>query len=314
MTKDMVIAILLAVTVKARRFNALLPALGESNPANFSHYNRVGYSASSLKTLEYDVKKAWNVSAKDLRDAKSAFAKAHAKEETITQTDDTGTGTDDSGQKVAKNGTEVSKNETQAEVFELASEEVKKEIKLRERYPFLNAPDTPHIEKFYALVGINGTAYHQVLEARKELFVKVVPSEEAGGDPESVTMTNEEIFELAKKAVENFELNIEGVEELDHYQAEKEILGNHDIFREVAMKRKVDAMKIANLAKRNGLIKGYINKNIAKMEGMEDTTATVKKIRDWELELKFVQERLEVPQEDRYVSKLDNNAGGDEEE
>lgn len=287
MKKSEVLAVLAAPSQKAARFNALLPCLGAGKSrGSFAFYNRAGYSKSNLSSLEYDVMKMYGIKARDV----SAFAKANS----------------------GKKGTEVitldpgqQKAADQAKVFQEAPEEVKKTVKLRERYPFLNDRNCP--EKLHTLVGLNGTAYNAVVEARKELFTKVVAAEEAEGDPETVGLTNEEIFEIAIQAVKDFELNIEGQEELDYYRDNGEILGKHPIFIDEVLQKKVNSYKPGKLSSQYTNLKGYVNREAKKLEkDMEDDKrlAILGKLEQWEKEIRLIEVRLEVPAEKAFVSKI----------
>lgn len=340
MTKDEAIKRLQKDTKRGQRFNDLLPLLGGMKaPQQHRYFNRAGYSAANLKSLEYDIKQVYGIKSADLR-AAAAQASADKEPEPLdTNPEDLDAGKNPEGttaagsttpaadqtpetteeQKDAATDQDISNIEvkdaetvqksadgvTKETVFELAPEEVKKDVKLRERYPFLNEEETP--EEFYTLVGINGRAYFHMIAAREELFQKVVTSD--GSEPETVPMTNEEIFELAAKAVENFELNIQGQEELDYYQEHKEVLGQHPIFEDYMLQKKVADYKEKDLSKRRGLLKNYIGRESKKLPEMEEKkkAEVIKKIKAWEKELELVEDRLELPKEERYQSVLDES-------
>ena len=365
MTKDEAIKRLQKDTKRGQRFNDLLPLLGGMKaPQQHRYFNRAGYSAANLKSLEYDIKQAYGIKSADLR---AAAAQASADKEPLPldlnpedleedkellplipnpkdpeadkNPDGTPEGTTPEGttaagsttpavdqttekggeQKDAPTDQDISNievkdaetvqksgdNVTKETVFEIAPEEVKKDVKLRERYPFLNEEETP--EEFYTLVGINGRAYFQMIAAREELFQKVVTAD--GAEPETVPMTKEEIFSLAAKAVENFELNIQGQEELDYYQEHKEVLGQHPIFEDYMLQKKVAEYKEKDLSKRRGLLKNYIGRESKKLPEMEEKkkAEVIKKIKAWEKELELVEARLELPNEERYQSVLNES-------
>lgn len=340
MTKDEAIKRLQKDTKRGQRFNDLLPLLGGMKaPQQHRYFNRAGYSAANLKSLEYDIKQAYGIKSADLR-AAAAQASADKEPEPLDtnpenpEADKNPEGTTAAGSTTpaadqtpettkvqkdpatdqdvknieVKDAETVHKNSdsvTKETVFELAPEEVKKDVKLRERYPFLNEEETP--EEFYTLVGINGRAYFQLIAAREELFQKVVTSDKS--EPETVPMTNEEIFELAAKAVENFELNIQGQEELDYYQEHKEVLGQHPIFEDYMLQKKVADYKEKDLSKRRGLLKNYIGRESKKLPDMEEKkkAEVIKKIKAWEKELELVEARLELPKEERYQSVLNES-------
>lgn len=324
MTKKEALKKLNKDTKRGLRFNDLLPLLGGMRaPQLFRDYNRRGFSPSTLTTLEYDIKQSYGITSADLRKAaaeEKELENIDKDQESQLDADVDDPQTDQTGNKVSRNdtivsnsGTDVPKNDTKdpdgvtkETLFELAPDEVKKEIKLRERYPFLNDEETP--EEFYTLVGINGRAYYQMIEARKQLFKNLIPAEE-GKPPVEEPMSNEAIFELAKKAVANFELNIEGEEELDYYQEHKEVLGKHSIFEEYMLEKKVADYKEAYLATRRGLLKNYIGRDVPKLETMEEDKKPdfIKKIKLWEQELVLLENRLEIESDKRYESKLNES-------
>ena len=351
MTKDEAIKRLQKDTKRGQRFNDLLPLLGGMKaPQQHRYFNRAGYSAANLKSLEYDIKQAYGIKSADLRAAAHASADKEPQPldanpedpeadknpdgtpevttpegttaegttpETTTAAGSTTPAADESTETTedqdisnieVKDAETVQKSDdsvTKETVFEIAPEEVKKDVKLRERYPFLNEEETP--EEFYTLVGINGRAYFQMIAAREELFQKVVTAD--GAEPETVPMTKEEIFALASKAVENFELNIQGQEELDYYQEHKEVLGQHPIFEEYMLQKKVADYKEKDLSKRRGLLKNYIGRESKKLPDMEEKkkAEVIKKIKALEKELELVEVRLELPNEERYQSVLNES-------
>jgi len=74
MTKEDVILILNDSSSDKSKFSRLIPALQQApikNLANVSYYNKAGYSAQRFKTIVYDVKKSYSITAADL----SAFQK-----------------------------------------------------------------------------------------------------------------------------------------------------------------------------------------------------------------------------------------------
>lgn len=279
MSKDKALEVLTSDLKKSMRFNALLPLLGNAiNPPLFRHYNKTGYSAPNLRGLEYDVKKAYGIKSKDLKSYKKPKLEV-VKADTLPE------------------GDNAPLDEAQIiELFKTSDDAVKKEVKLRERYPFLNAPDCN--PKFYTLVGLNGTAYNEMVLARKELMEQVF-----GDTP---TLTEEALFALAAKAVENFEMNVIGNEELDYFKEHGEILGNHPIFEEEVLQRKVNSFSESTLASKLTNLKNYIGKNLKKLADQDASAKakTIATIRKWEQELQLVEERLKMPTEKRYVSKL----------
>lgn len=166
--------------------------------------------------------------------------------------------------------------------FTDAPEPVKKGIKLREQYPFLAAEDCP--DKFKILVSDFMTAHDNYVATRPEIKEAI----EAGA-------SNEDLFELGKKAVENFELNLEIGDELNHYKEHGEILGKHPIFKEEMMQATVDAYSTKELIKNQKNLRSYISRETKVLGGMDDgeqKSALATKVEDWKAELQLIDKRL----------------------
>ena len=83
MTKDEAIKRLQKDTKRGQRFNDLLPLLGGMKaPQQHRYFNRAGYSAANLKSLEYDIKQAYGIKSADLR-ATAAQASADKEPEPL---------------------------------------------------------------------------------------------------------------------------------------------------------------------------------------------------------------------------------------
>ncbi|MEE3226020.1 MAG: hypothetical protein VX253_08895, partial [Bacteroidota bacterium] len=170
MTKDEAIKRLQKDTKRGQRFNDLLPLLGGMKaPQQHRYFNRAGYSAANLKSLEYDIKQAYGIKSADLRSvSKPAEPKTEqnpedpeadknpdATSETTTAAGSTTPAADQTPETTevqkdaatvqdvknieVKDAETVQKSAdsvTKETVFVLAPEEVKKDVKLRERYPF----------------------------------------------------------------------------------------------------------------------------------------------------------------------------------
>ena len=98
-----------------------------------------------------------------------------------------------------------------------APEPVKKMIKFREQYPFLNSEDCPDVLK--VLVSDMFASYYRYKEAHARLLE--IPDEE-----------NEKAAEECRIIVENYLNNREIREELDYYNEHHEILGKASVFKE----------------------------------------------------------------------------------
>ena len=87
------------------------------------------------------------------------------------------------------------------------------------------------------------------------------------------------------------------------------MLGQHPIFEDYMLQKKVADYKDTYLATRRGLLKNYIGRESKKLPEMEEKkkAEVIKKIKAWEKELELVEARLEIPKEERYQSVLDES-------
>lgn len=178
------------------------------------------------------------------------------------------------------------------EAFKEATTDIKQEIKFRDEFPFLSDPDLPIEMK--VLVTEKFNHYFDFVAAHKELFVKMVPG--ANSEPEAVPLTDVEVFDLAKQAVENFEMDQLIYDELVHYRENKKILGAHPIFKMKRLRDSIDAMTSLDASKRLANLANYINRDTKKAESAktpEDKKKYEDKVLEWEAEKVLVNARLD---------------------
>ena len=125
------------------------------------------------------------------------------------------------------------------EILQDVNAEAKQGFKLESQFPFLREKDCPNELKI--LVNDAITAFHDYKNAHEELFAKL----SAVTEPQ---LSNEQVYEIASQLLEDFELNQEIYAELEHYQKNKEILGEHEIFSALKLEREVEAMTPAKMA------------------------------------------------------------------
>ncbi|MAR57245.1 MAG: hypothetical protein CMM93_08690 [Rickettsiales bacterium] len=318
--KASVIAILKGGDTPQGRFNQLLQKLlahPEHAPGLAKHYNAAGFSKERLATLEYDVKKTYGVTNRDL----ISFEPLTDAPKTKTQS----SGTNNSNalqtlfdgdieamdyhkelkplatELAAERGDELPdmkgatlseylhkvKDEIKVvyvgsakEAIENAPDNVKGGWKIHDEYPFLDEDDCPG--KLKELVSDMVTAHRKYKQSRKEL------KELGEDDPELMN-------ELTAKAVENFELNKEIKAELDYYKENGEILGNHPIFEEEMLQKKVDGYKEAELGQKRANLKSYISKEGKKLEKAKDADSKAiieAKVNAFKAELDLVEARI----------------------
>lgn len=183
----------------------------------------------------------------------------------------------------------VTQAESKEEIFEKAPDQVKEAVKFKDEFPFLLEKDCP--EEFHILTGQKFAAYYAWIKAHQHLLVNISDVNE---DASPINLTEEEVDELALAAVENFQVNDLIWKELNHYKESGEILGKHPIFIERQLKDKIDAMPVADAAKRLTNLDSYIrrdSKKLAKAEKAKngaDIEKYQQKILEWETEQKLI--------------------------
>lgn len=105
-------------------------------------------------------------------------------------------------------------------------------VKMREDFPFLSDPTCPH--ELQLLIGKKITAYHNYVQAHKDLF-----------DCTSL----EQCAEVAEKLIENYQENRQIFEELDYYKEHKNCLGLHPIFKLRKQFKDLQGMNVRELIK-----------------------------------------------------------------
>ena len=298
----------------------VLLALSNSTPAQKRYYNASIYSPLNLSGLEYDIKKLCGITDSDISRAVKTEKKTVTKVVSIFPEDlknalqDLDLENADYNKELrplakqlskvynkepesqkkpdliafieanfTKEPTAKEKAEAIVKVFEAAPNEVKTDLKLRDEFPFLSEDDCPN--EFKILVADKLTAFKKWLEGREELKALVA----AGA-------TNEDIFEIAKTTVANFELNLEIYDELEYYKEHGTILGKHEIFADKMLEEGVANMSTVELTKRQKNLRTYVSKDekaLNKMEEGEAKEAFTVKVEGWKTELALVDARLE---------------------
>lgn len=302
-----------------KRFNELLQLLIKHphHPAGVVRFlNSSGYTADNLKMLEYDIKQCYGITAGDVRSFEPVQAPeskkiinlfegleemsyaelkklanetaANMEVELPDQKKETLLSFLNEINRTATVGTEhVSGAKVEKpNPYTEAPEEVKEGLKLRDEFPFLRDEDCP--DEFKILVADKFTALEQFEAAHTE-----IQKLKETADPKT-------LFALAKKAVDNFELNREIYEELDYYKEHGEILGNHPIFADDILQRTVNAMSIQEAMKRQANLRSYISRESKKLDGIKDKQKKANaetKISDWQAELDLIDARLNATKE-----------------
>lgn len=305
-----------------------------NSPAAVNYYNRAGYTVHNLANICYDLKKLYEITDAEIADVtfkakmvelskEKERALMKARTETLNQLADFDIASANYNElkKMAAvlkldlpdmkkqtifdaliaekteniKGTispfeESKTSNTSGKVLSSVSEApeaAKAGFKIREEFPFLSSPDCP--DKLKILVADMFTAWDNYKAAHAELL----KLSEEGQEPRQ--MTDDEIFALAKDAVENFELNRSIWEELDYYEQHKEILGNHPIFADEVLKEKVAKFTDAAALKRRNNLRTYISRDTPKIANAATEAAGQKiaeKVKEWTQEMNLLNARL----------------------
>lgn len=305
------------------KFNAILAIflkLDTVTEAQKRYFNAAGFSPNNLDALQYDIKKLCGIKDTELVSAKKDVKKEVAPTPTIPVEAQTVIDTVDLNSldynkelkplakavaevlqvelpsqkkvdliafleelKTPENNELEETTEAVKQILVNAPEEVKTDLKLRDEFPFLAAEDCP--DKFKILVADKLTAYNKFRDSRAEIKKLL----ELGA-------TEDELFEMAKTTVENFELNLEIYDELNYYKEHGEILGKHPIFADDMLSEKVAKMSTVELTKRQKNLRTYVSrdsKKLDKMEAGEDKDAFEKKLNEFKTELEQIDARLD---------------------
>lgn len=178
---------------------------------------------------------------------------------------------------------------TKEEVFQKAPDQVKEYVSLHDEFPFLDSEDCP--DELKILVADKRMHYRKYVNANSKLLVV---ANESGAE---VPMTDEQIYDLAVQAVENYQANQAIYAELDHYKKEGSILGKHPIFATRKLVDAVSKMTMADAAKRKTNLESYIRRDSKSLENDMDEDKMKdlqKKIEGWKEELALVNAKLGV--------------------
>lgn len=157
---------------------------------------------------------------------------------------------------------------------------------IREEFPFLNEPNCP--DEFKILVADKITAWN----AYK--LNHAILQKHASGE---AVLSEEKAKEVAKDSLENYEMNQLIYEELNHYQANSEILGKHPIFKDYSLKKELAGKTNEELL---SIIKNappYISKNKKKLEeetDLEKKSVIEKRIQEREYLVQLAEEKLKI--------------------
>ena len=162
-------------------------------------------------------------------------------------------------------------------------ETVRKTIRFREEFPFLNEKDCPN--EFKILVSDMFSAYDLYRESHEML----------ANTPDDVA--SEETFRWAKTAVENYLDNREMWEELEYYRENHKILGKAKIMQELAERNEISALPDLDLVKQLNNAKSNISKgknDLEKSDNEEKKAKAQAKIEKWTNKKDILEKEIEA--------------------
>lgn len=159
---------------------------------------------------------------------------------------------------------------------------VRKTIRFREEFPFLNERDCP--DEFKILVADMFVAYDLYRESHAMLV----------NTPDDVL--SEETFRWAQTVVENFLANREMWEELEYYRDNHEILGKAKIMQGLAERKEISALPDLELMKQLNNAKSNISKgknDLEKADNDEKKAKAQAKIEKWTSKKELLEKEIE---------------------
>ena len=166
--------------------------------------------------------------------------------------------------------------------YAVIPEPMRKTIKFREEFPFLNTPDCPNELKI--LVSDMFTAYDLLRQAHAKLV----------DAPED--MDKDELYQTAKAAVENHLDNREMWDELEYYKEHGTVLGKAQIFSTMMEKNELKAIPDLKLSQLFGNAKSNVSKAKKALDKAADEDSKAKataNFEKWDSKRKLIQEEIE---------------------
>ncbi|MFC7345968.1 hypothetical protein ACFQO9_04455 [Chryseobacterium zhengzhouense] len=229
-------------------YNKLLEIYGKEATAKQVYHYQLGYTPGKLEGLIYDIKKIFHIKDKEI-----VLYKDAEDDEEINFIVDTSNPI--SPEKLLEiqiqhheNAEIKKKNDLLAALKLPEHPDVLEGMKFRQEYPFLENENTPMELK--ALVTDKITAYRQYAGVVGTII-----------SAENLEQSEEKLYELAKEALEAYEVNQEIKKELDFYRDSGRILGEHETLKDLKMIQDVNDMSEADLVKNRANAMKNVSKN-----------------------------------------------------
>lgn len=167
-------------------------------------------------------------------------------------------------------------------MYAKAPEMVRRQIKIREEYPFLNQPDCPDVLK--VLTADLFSAYYRYRDAYAEL-------QQMPDNADAVKTA-----ELAETVVENYLTNKELWAELDYYKEHGEILGKSEAVKKLLQKEDVESLSDIELTTKLSNARANLSKakkNLETAENEDKREKAMALLDKWENTVALLSEELE---------------------
>ena len=251
---------------KEEQFNQAFAFLQNAPGVQFAQvrsYNVLGATPSNINNILYDLKKLYNISEVEIRSKKANI------------------------QGVGEEKIEEMKSETDkiaADVLSNKQDDSAPKNSLHDIFPFLKSKDCPN-----ELLIVSGQV---VASWKRYQDLKQQVDQIASGEFE---VSEEEDLRITAECEAEFRNNQTLYKELEHYKENNAILGEHEVLKEYALQKEVDAMTSEQLVKFRTNAASNKSKDKTKLEKAKDE-ATAEKIKqrmaDLEMKLALVNKKL----------------------
>ena len=161
------------------------------------------------------------------------------------------------------------------------NEDAKTGLKLHEEYPFLAEESTPMEIK--ALVQDKFNAWRNFATNHAALVEGLEENQ-----------AQEEIYNLANSALENFQLNADIKKELDFYKEQNKVLGNHPALNNLRIAQEINDLKEAELVEMKIAAQKNASKARVEIDNKGTNESREKRFQDWTLKADLSIKRLET--------------------
>jgi hypothetical protein len=217
-------------------YNKLLEIYGKEATAKQVYHYQLGYTPGKLEGLIYDIKKMFHIKDKEIVLFKDSDDDDEAGTDVIVDISNPLSPEEllKIEQLNQENAEIKKKNDLLAALKLPEHPDVLEGMKFRQEYPFLDNENTPMELK--ALVTDKITAYRQYAGVVGTII-----------SAENLEQSEEKLYELAKEALEAYEVNQDIKKELDFYRDSGRILGEHETLKDLKMIQDVNDMSEADL-------------------------------------------------------------------